>query len=77
MIDVARQAGVLILVVEDNEINQFVIGRLLDRLGFAYELAENGEKAIEKLSAGSYGLALIDIHMPVMNGFELAKLARR
>ena len=77
MIDVARQAGVLILVVEDNEINQFVIGRLLDRLGFAYELAESGEKAIEKLSAGSYGLALIDIHMPVMNGFELAKLARR
>jgi PAS domain S-box-containing protein len=76
-IEQARQHGTLILVVEDNEINQFVIGRLLDRLGLAFELAVNGKDAIDKIAANDYGIALVDVHMPVMDGFEMVTIARQ
>ena len=73
----ARAQGAVVLVVEDNEIDRLVIQRLLDRLGFAAEMAKNGSAALTLLRRQRFGLVLADIHMPVMDGLKLAKEIRR
>jgi len=73
----ARQTGQLVLVVEDNPTNRFVIDQHLRLLGYATEMAEDGAVALQKLQAGGYGLVLTDCHMPVMDGFDLAAAIRR
>ena len=73
----ARAAGCLILVAEDNPTNQFVLKKLLTRLGYAIEMAGDGQQAWEAFQAGSgYGLLLTDCHMPVMDGYDLARMVR-
>ncbi|MBS3934916.1 MAG: response regulator, partial [Sulfuritalea sp.] len=64
--------GRLILVVEDNEINRQVITRQLALLGYAADLAGDGLEAIERLRGADYALVLTDLHMPAMDGYELA-----
>ncbi len=75
-IEAARAAGTLILVAEDNQTNQQVIRRLLGRLGFAHEVAEDGVEALAMYGRGHYGMLLTDCHMPRMDGFELATMVR-
>jgi PAS domain S-box-containing protein len=75
-IEAARAAGALILVAEDNQTNQQVIRRLLGRLGFAHEVAEDGVEALAMYERGQYGMLLTDCHMPRMDGFELATMVR-
>ena len=70
----ANQAA--ILVAEDNETNQIVIRRILSRLGFAHEIANNGLEALELYARNSYGMLLTDFHMPEMDGFELTAAVR-
>jgi PAS domain S-box-containing protein len=72
----AEAIGQLVLFAEDNLTNQDVIGRQLNLLGYAYEVANNGKEALEMLQAKSYAILLTDCHMPVMDGFELAKSVR-
>jgi two-component system, NtrC family, sensor kinase len=60
-----------LLIVEDNPDNRDVLRRRLEREGHAVHEAENGAAAIEKLRARSYDLVLLDILMPVMNGYEV------
>ena len=74
--DAARAAGTMILVAEDNKTNQQVVKRLLGRLGFAHEIAEDGLEALAMHERGRYGLLLTDCHMPRMDGFELARMIR-
>lgn len=64
------------LVVEDNHINQVVISRLLERGGHQVQLANNGTEALEALGGGRYDLVLMDVHMPVMDGFEATRAMR-
>ena len=59
-----------ILLVEDNEINQRLVSRLLSEDGFEVTLAENGAVALEILSEKTVDLILMDLQMPVMDGFE-------
>ena len=76
-LEVAREAGVLILVAEDNATNQIVINRLLDRLGYAHEIVADGRQALERWRADPrYGLLLTDFHMPEMDGFALTRAIR-
>jgi CheY-like chemotaxis protein len=75
-LDVARPANAVILVAEDNATNRVVIKRLLDRLGFACELAGDGAEALAHLDRQQYGLLLTDFHMPEMDGFELTAAIR-
>ena len=75
-VEVARDAGVLILVAEDNQTNQVVIRQILSRQGYAHEIAENGKVALEFYDAGRYGLLLSDFHMPEMDGFQLTRAIR-
>ena len=65
-----------ILLVEDNIINQKLTKAVLDQQGFNVDTASNGKIGIEKYRQNNYDLVLMDIQMPVMNGFESARLIR-
>ncbi len=65
-----------ILVAEDNIINQKVIEVLIKLKGWHCFIVDNGEKAVEECKKGNYNLILMDIGMPVMDGFEAAKIIR-
>jgi PAS domain S-box-containing protein len=73
----AEEDGSLILVAEDNLINQEVIRRQLNLLGYAVDLADNGSEALEKYKCHRYGLLLTDCHMPEMDGFDLTRSIRK
>ncbi len=62
--------GAKILLVEDNEINQQVAGELLESEGFQVHLADNGAVAYEKIRQEHYDLVLMDLQMPVLDGFS-------
>jgi len=72
----AARTGRLILVVEDNETNQQVIQRQLALLGFAADLVGDGREALERWESGNYALLLTDLHMPRMDGYDLARTIR-
>ncbi len=59
-----------ILLVEDNDINRQVAVELLDRMGVTADTAVNGADAVEKARKTAYGLVLMDIQMPMMDGLE-------
>lgn len=60
-----------LLVVDDNKVNRMVLSRSLEQQGHAVETAENGREGLEKIRTQSFDLVLLDIEMPVMNGFEV------
>lgn len=70
-------AGMSILVVEDNPFNVLVAQSLLERSGAQVEVATNGKEALEKVQAGTYQLILMDLNMPVMDGFEATRELRK
>lgn len=65
-----------ILVAEDEPVNQQVIGKLLGMAGFSYDIAENGEKAVELFKQKQYDAALFDVQMPVMDGIAATQEIR-
>ncbi|MEX1220826.1 MAG: response regulator [Idiomarina sp.] len=65
-----------ILVVEDNEINQHVAREILQSHGFQIDIAENGLDAVEKVQQHSYAAVLMDIQMPVMDGYQATQNIR-
>jgi PAS domain S-box-containing protein len=76
-VDVAKQLGTLILVAEDNPTNRDVVGRQLNLLGYAFEMADDGKLALEAWRNGEYAILLTDCHMPNMDGFELTDAIRK
>lgn len=65
-----------ILVAEDEPVNQQVIGKLLGMAGYSYDIAENGEKAVELFKLKEYQAALFDVQMPVMDGLAATQEIR-
>lgn len=65
-----------ILVAEDEPVNQQVIGKLLGMAGYSYDIAENGEKAVELFKQKEYKAALFDVQMPVMDGLAATQEIR-
>lgn len=59
-----------LLLVEDNILNQKLIYLNLCKLGFTLDIANNGLEAVEKCTKNQYDLVLMDLMMPVMDGFE-------
>ena len=71
--------GKCILLVEDNELNSEIAVEILNEYGFLVDTAENGAEAVEKVKnskPGNYDLVLMDVQMPVMNGYEATKQIR-
>ena len=71
--------GRCILLVEDNELNREIAVEILNEYGFLVATAENGAEAVEKVknsAPGDYDLVLMDVQMPVMNGYEATKQIR-
>ncbi len=76
-IDKANGKSARILVAEDEPVNQQVIGKLLGMAGYSYDIAENGEKAVELYKEKSYDAALFDVQMPVMDGIAATQEIRK
>lgn len=68
--------GAHVLLVEDNKINQIVILGLLEELNIAADVAQNGQEAVELVKVNHYHLILMDLQMPIMDGFEATKIIR-
>ena len=66
-----------VLVAEDIVLNQLLIKIILSDFRFEYEIVGDGKVAIEKLQTNSYDIILMDLHMPVMNGFETTEYIRK
>ena len=72
--DVRRK--IRLLVVEDNIVNQKLVVKMTEKYGFTADVAANGKEAIDMLKQFSYQVVLMDIQMPVMDGFKATKNIR-
>ncbi|GAB4161835.1 MAG: hypothetical protein Fur0037_28350 [Planctomycetota bacterium] len=68
--------GLRALIVDDDACNRLVVRRMLELMGFDCDEACDGLGAVERASAGSFDLVLMDCSMPVMDGFEAARAIR-
>lgn len=68
--------GICVLLVEDNPMNVLVIQKFLERWGADIDIALNGREALDKLDVTRHKLILMDLHMPVMDGYEASRKMR-
>ncbi len=71
------QLGGRVLVAEDSPTNQALIELLLKKLGIEVVIVENGQQAVQKAMTEKFDIILMDIQMPVMNGYEAARHLRK
>lgn len=69
-------SGERVLLVEDNQVNIIVTKKFLEKWGLKVDVAINGLEAVNHVRAIKYGLILMDLHMPLMDGFEATKKIR-
>ena len=69
--------GQKILLTEDKEINQLIVLGLLEESGFEIDIANNGEEAVDKCKEYNYSLILMDIEMPIMDGYDATRIIRK
>lgn len=65
--------NIKILLVEDNKVNQVITKKILNKIGFECDVANDGLEAVHKNLKNEYSLVLMDIMMPVMDGFQASK----
>ena len=69
--------GVRMLIVEDNKTNIMVMRKLFSKWEIAFDIAENGLIGLEMATINSYEIILMDLQMPIMNGFEACRRIRQ
>jgi signal transduction histidine kinase/CheY-like chemotaxis protein len=73
----AQLSGAYVLLVEDNEINQELALELLANAGIRTDVANNGQEALDKLALQTYDGVLLDIQMPIMDGYTAVREIRK
>ncbi len=68
--------GIKILLTEDQTINQEIFQEILEGSGIDIDIASNGKEAVEKSRINNYSIIVMDIEMPIMNGYEATKIIR-
>jgi osomolarity two-component system sensor histidine kinase NIK1 len=75
-LEISGKALLKVLVVDDTVDNQNLAKRILENAGYKVDVAENGERAIEAVINNRYALILMDVQMPVMDGFTATREIR-
>ncbi|MFD2147523.1 ATP-binding protein [Mucilaginibacter antarcticus] len=70
--DAESLSSIRMLIAEDNPVNVMLMKKLLSKWNIAPTIAENGERAVELVQYGNFDIILMDLQMPVMNGFDAA-----
>ncbi len=60
-------------MAEDNDVNALVLGKIIKKWGFEFQRVVNGEEAVKAVKNKTFDCILMDIQMPVMDGFEATK----
>lgn len=76
-LDLTGFAEKQVLLAEDNPMNILFMKKLFDRWNIKLSIAENGQQAVRLMHEADFDLVLMDIHMPVMNGYEAAQAIRK
>ena len=74
--NVKNLRGVNVLVVEDNKVNQILVKKFLNSWGAKFYIAENGQVALDLFKEHQFDVVLMDLQMPVMDGYESARQMR-
>ena len=69
--------GMRVLIAEDNLVNVMLMKKLFSKWGITPTIAENGERAIEMVQYGNFDIILMDLQMPILNGFDAATEIRK
>ena len=75
-VDTTSASNYRILVVEDNKINQLVTRKIIEKHNFKCAVVDDGYAALEILKTETFDLILMDINMPIINGFETTRMIR-
>ena len=75
--DIFGSANVRVLIAEDNQVNVMLMKKLFSKWKIVPTIAENGERAVEIMQYGNFDIILMDLQMPVMNGFDAAREIRK
>ncbi|WP_026711273.1 ATP-binding protein [Flavobacterium filum] len=76
-VDLSVEQVYKVLVVEDNKINQMVTRKIMEKNNFKFLIVDDGYAAIEALGKEHFDVVLMDINMPLINGFETTRLIRK